>query len=49
MVKEGTVKSLMLVLGILLEVISIINYNQYLIPAVIGMFLGLFLIAKALI
>lgn len=49
MLKESDKKIIMLIMGIILEVISLINYNSYQIPAIIGMFMGIYLIAKSLI
>lgn len=45
---EGTKKTLMFISGLILEVISLINYNQYQIPAIIGILFGIFLIVKSL-
>ncbi len=47
-IDEGTKKSLMFICGLILEIISLINYNQYQIPALIGILFGIFLIAKSL-
>jgi len=45
---EETIKILMFISGIILEIISLINYNQYQIPAIIGVLFGIFLIVKSL-
>ena len=47
-IDEGTKKGLFFTLGVLLNVISILNFNQYQIPAIIGIFFGIFLIVKSL-
>ncbi|MBI2629247.1 hypothetical protein HYW74_04135 [Candidatus Pacearchaeota archaeon] len=45
---DSTKKTLMFVSGLILEVISLVNYNQYQIPAIIGILFGIFLIVKSL-
>lgn len=45
---EGTKKSIIFIMGLILEIISLINYNQYQIPAIIGIIFGIFLIVKSL-
>lgn len=45
---EGTKKALMFISGLILEIISLINYNQYQIPAIVGILFGIFLIVKSL-
>ena len=47
MKNEATIKILFLILGCLLETISIINYSQYPFPSVMGILLGFFFIAGA--
>mgnify|MGYP001560531121 CR=1 FL=1 len=47
-IDEGTKKGFYFSLGALLTLISVINFNQYQIPAFLGILLGVFFIVKAL-
>lgn len=47
-VDASTLKAIYFIIGILLNLISLLNYNEYQIPAIIGIFVGIFFIVKAL-
>jgi hypothetical protein len=47
-IEEGTKKTILFLMGVLLEVLSLMYYNSYQIPAIIGIFLGIFFIVKSL-
>jgi len=47
-IDKGTEKAIFFILGVMLNLISILNFNQYQIPAIIGIFLGIFFIVKSL-
>lgn len=47
-IDEGTKKGIFFTMGVLLNVISILNFNQYSVPALVGIFVGIFLIIKSL-
>ncbi len=47
-IDEGTKKGLLFVGGVLIALISILNYEKYQIISIIGIFIAIFLIVKAL-
>jgi len=47
-IDEGTKKAILFIMGVLLNLVSILNFNQFQVPAIIGIFLGIFFIVKSL-
>ena len=47
-IDKGTKNGIYFSLGTLLSIISVVNFNQYQIPAFVGILLGIFFIVKAL-
>mgnify|MGYP001558459312 CR=1 FL=1 len=45
---NGSLKALYFIIGVILNLISIINFNQYQILAIIGILVGIFFIVKSL-
>lgn len=45
---EGTKKAVLFVMGVLLSLISILNFSQYQALSIIGIFVGIFFIVKSL-
>lgn len=45
---EGTKKGIYFAIGVLLSVVSVLNYKDYQVLALIGILVGIFFIVKAL-